>query len=289
MAKVLVTGSKGQLGREIQQAAADFPQLSFLYADIDELDITKGDDVREYMELHQPKFIINTAAYTAVDKAEDERDAASLINAVAVGNLVKAAFAVNAYLLHISTDYVFDGKKTTPYVETDTVNPLSVYGQTKLEGEQAVASYNKGMTVRTAWLYSAAGNNFVNTMLRLGAERSELRVVNDQFGSPTYAADLALALLQIVAKLVAQPKTFVPGVYHYTNEGVCTWCDFAKRIMKLGHRSCTVIPCTTAEYPTKAHRPQYSVLSKDKIKQTYGIDIPAWEDGLERCFERLKS
>jgi len=288
MAKVLVTGSKGQLGRELQRVAATFPQLSFIYTDVDELNITKGDDAREFMELHRPAFIINTAAYTAVDKAEDEHDAAALLNGIAVGNLVKAAFVVNAHLLHISTDYVFDGNKKTPYVETDMINPLSVYGQTKLEGERAVASYNKGMTVRTAWLYAAEGNNFVNTMLRLGAERTELSVVNDQYGSPTYAGDLANTLLQIITNVAVQPKAFVPGMYHYTNEGMCTWYDFAERIMQLGQRSCKVLPCTTDDYPTKAHRPQYSVLNCEKIKQTYGISIPTWENALTRCFEKIK-
>jgi dTDP-4-dehydrorhamnose reductase len=283
--KVLVTGSNGQLGKELQKAAGRYPKLSLIYTDIAELNITKRSNVEEFITLHRPDFIINTAAYTAVDKAEDERPQAAQINAVAVGNLVAAALSVNTYLLHISTDYVFDGAKTTPYVETDTVNPLSVYGQTKLEGEQAVLSYKRGMVVRTAWLYAAAGANFLNTMLRFSAERKELSVVNDQFGAPTYAADLADALLQIVAQIADTPKKFQHGIYHYTNAGVCSWYDFAVRIMALGNRDCRVLPCTTAEYPTKAHRPPYSVLNTEKIQNVYGIVPPAWEDGLKRCLD----
>jgi dTDP-4-dehydrorhamnose reductase len=280
--KVLITGGKGQLGRALQAAAARFPQLSLLMTDVEELNITNRNEVAEFMELHRPAFIINAAAYTAVDKAEDERPLAELVNAVAVGNLVAAALPVNAYLLHVSTDYVFDGKKTTPYVETDPVNPLSVYGETKLEGEQAALSYKRGMVVRTAWLYSAAGANFLTTMLRLGAERKELKVVNDQFGSPTHAADLAEALLQIVAQVAEAPRRFTHGVFHYTNAGACSWYDFARLIMEKSQSACRVLPCTTAEYPTKAHRPQYSVLNCEKIKQVYGVTAPDWQDALLR-------
>ena len=287
MTKILVTGSNGQLGNELQVAAKAFPQFSFIFADIEELNIAKSGDVAAFLDKHQPNYIINTAGYTAVDKAEEERHHAMLANAVAVGNLVTSALTIGAYLLHISTDYVFDGKKTTPYVETDAVNPISVYGETKLKGEEMILSYQRGLIIRTAWLYSSFGNNFVKTMLRLSTEKSELRVVNDQIGTPTYAADLALALLQIIDKSSSQPRGFINGIFHYVNEGVCTWFDFAQKIMDFGNRLTVIKPCTTADYPTKATRPPYSVLSKEKIKQAYGVNIPTWENALKRCLKVL--
>ncbi|MDR2362113.1 MAG: dTDP-4-dehydrorhamnose reductase [Prevotellaceae bacterium] len=285
--KILVTGSRGQLGYELQQFAASFPQGRFVFVDIDELDITDGDEVMEFVSLHRPEFIINTAAYTAVDRAEDEPVAAERVNAFAVGHLVKAAFSVNAYLLHVSTDYVFDGKKTEPYVETDAVNPLSVYGRTKLEGERAVQSYKRGIVVRTSWLYSSTGNNFVRTMLRLGGERDSVRVVNDQVGSPTYAADLAAALLRIVAKVAVQPGLFEAGIFHYTNAGACSWYEFAEKIMHGGQCDCRVEPCTTEDYPTKARRPAHSVLGCGKIQRVYDVVAPAWDDALKRCLKAI--
>jgi dTDP-4-dehydrorhamnose reductase len=279
--KVLITGGKGQLGRALQAAVVRFPQLSLIVTDVEELNITNRNKVVEFVELQHPAFIINAAAYTAVDKAEDERPLARLINAVAVGNIVAAALPVNACLLHVSTDYVFDGKKTTPYVEIDPVNPLSVYGKTKLEGEQIALSYRRSMVVRTAWLYSMTGVNFLTTMLRLGAERKELKVVSDQFGSPTHAADLADTLLQIVAQVAESPHRFTHGVFHYAGAGACSWYNFARQIMKKGKCPCRVLPCTTAEYPTKARRPQYSVLNCEKIKTIYGITAPDWRAALK--------
>ena len=280
--KILVTGSKGQLGNALQAAGARFPQLTMIATDVEELNITNRNEVAEFVEMHRPGCIINAAAYTAVDKAEDERPLAELVNAVATGHLVAVALPVGAYLLHVSTDYVFDGNKTTPYLETDPVNPLSVYGETKLEGEQAVLSYKRGLVVRTAWLYSAAGTNFLTTMLRLGATHKELKVVNDQFGSPTSAGDLADALLQIAAQIADAPQRFTHGIFHYTNAGACSWYDFAQQIMEKGNRPCRVLPCTTAEYPTKARRPQYSVLNCDKIKNIYGITPPPWQEALAK-------
>ncbi len=282
--KVLITGCKGQLGRDIQTCALQYPNIQLLCTDVDTLDLTKTADVKAYMNEHRPDFIINCAAYTAVDKAEDEEALAFKLNAYAVDHLVSGASLVNAILIHISTDYVFDGHNNKPYLESDAVNPQSAYGVTKLAGEKSALSYARSMVVRTAWLYTAEGNNFVNTMLRLGAERSEINVVSDQYGSPTYAADLANTLLSIVDKISSGESPFVAGVYHYTNEGHCSWADFATRIMGLGKRICTVHPISTAEYPTKARRPAYSILSKEKIKTTYGITIPTWEDALERCF-----
>ncbi len=283
---ILIIGSKGQLGRDIQRAAADFPHIELLCTDVDELDITQVDAVRNFCIRHRPQFIVNCAAYTAVDKAEDEPEKAFSINAAAVQHLTEAAASIDAFLLHISTDYVFDGTSSSPYTEKDAVNPLSVYGKTKLAGEQAALAYEKSMVIRTAWLYTAEGNNFVNTMLRLGAERTDINVVNDQYGSPTYAFDLASALLKIIGLIQTNPATFQGGVYHFTNEGVCTWFDFATNIMEIGQRKCTVHPVTTAEYPTKAHRPTYSVLNKEKIKQIYSLAIPSWEDALVRCFQQ---
>ena len=284
--KILITGCNGQLGRGLQEAGIRYPALQLLCADIHNLDLTNHHEVMAYVLEHQPAFIINCAAYTAVDKAEDEEDKAFAINAAAVQNLAKAAGACEAYLIHISTDYVFDGTKTTPYTEEDAPNPQSAYGRSKLAGEKAALSHPQTMVIRTAWLYTREGNNFVNTMLRLGAEQPALNVVNDQHGSPTYAADLAEALLTTIDSVTHGKKKFVPGIYHYTNEGVCTWFDFAQCIMQLGRRHCAIQPVSTAEYPTKAARPKYSILSKEKIKTTYGLAIPSWEDALLRCFQK---
>jgi len=285
--KVLITGCKGQLGRSLQDISHGYPDMQPLYTDIDTLDLTQLSDVRDYINKYRPDVIVNCAAYTAVDKAEDEEEQAMLLNANVVEYLTTAAQQINALLIHISTDYVFDGKKQTPYVETDAVNPQSAYGRTKLSGEQIALSYNRCMVIRTAWLYSAYGNNFVKTMLRLGAERSTLNVVNDQRGTPTYAADLAAAIWSIISKIDKGEKPFTSGIYHYSNEGECTWFDFAQRIMTLGQRPCIVHPVPSSEYPTKAARPAYSVLSKEKIKTTYGLPVPAWDEALLRCFNTI--
>ena len=285
--KVLITGCNGQLGRDLQESAQGYPDLQPLYTDIDTLDLTQGSNVQDYINKQRPDFIVNCAAYTAVDKAEDEEELAILLNAKAVGNLATAAQQVSAIFIHISTDYVFDGKKTTPYLETDLVNPQSAYGRSKLMGEKAALAYKRSMVIRTSWLYTAAGNNFVNTMLRLGAERSELNVVSDQRGTPTYAADLANAIWSIISKIDKGEKPFTAGIYHYSNEGECSWFEFAQRIMALGQRSCAVHPINSSQYPTKAARPAYSVLSKEKIKTTYGLRIPAWDEALARCFQKI--
>ncbi len=284
--KVLITGCKGQLGRDLQHCAAGYPDLELLCTDVDTLDLCQSPSVKNYINGHRPHFIINCAAYTAVDKAEEDEERAFALNAYVVEHLVAAASIVNAKLIHISTDYVFDGRNEHPYLESDPVNPQSVYGISKLAGEKAALSYAHSMVVRTAWLYTADGNNFVNTMLRLGAERKDINVVSDQVGSPTYAADLADALLRIIMKTANKETDFVPGVYHYTNEGHCSWYEFAQRIMELGHRHCTTHPISTDQYPTAARRPAYSILSKEKIKSTYGIEIPAWDDALQRCFQQ---
>lgn len=287
--KVLVTGCKGQLGRDLQNTVNSYTDIQPLYTDIDNLDLIQVDDVQCYIKKYQPDFIINCAAYTAVDKAEEEEEQAILLNTKIVENLTAAAQQVKALLIHISTDYVFDGKKQSPYLETDPVNPQSVYGRSKLMGEKVALAYNHSMVIRTSWLYTAVGNNFVNTMLRLGAERSELNVVSDQYGTPTYAADLAEAIWTIISKIDKKEKTFIPGIYHFSNEGACSWFDFAQRIMALGQRSCIVHPIHTNQYPTKAVRPAYSVLNKEKIKTTYGLHIPMWDDALVNCFQKINS
>ena len=285
--KILLIGSRGQLGRDIQRCAANnFSQFSLQCVDVDELDITQAETTLRFCQQHQPAFIINCAAYTAVDKAEDEPEKAYDINVTGVSNLTSAAAAVNAYLIHISTDYVFDGRSNKPYTEGDATNPLSVYGKTKLAGEQAALSYERSLVIRTAWLYAIEGNNFVNTMLRLGNERSSINVVNDQYGSPTYAYDLAEAILFVIKQVTENAANFRKGIFHYTNDGAVSWFEFARKVMEFAQLSCNVLPVASTEYPTKAPRPSYSVLSKKKIEQTYHLTIPSWENGLQRYFEQ---
>jgi dTDP-4-dehydrorhamnose reductase len=263
----------------LSSAYASSFELTF--TDVATLDITDGEATLAFFERVRPHFAINCAAYTAVDKAEVEKAEAERINHVAVANLTKASAAAGAHLIHISTDYVFDGKKNTPYREDDDTNPQSVYGQTKRRGEVAALSYSGSMVIRTGWLYSKYGSNFVKTMLRLGAERQRLSVVFDQVGTPTNAADLARCILGIAFKVAAREKEFVSGVFHFSSEGVCSWYDFALQVMKLGQRRCKVLPVESSAYPTPAPRPSYSVLSKEKIKSTYGVEIAHWADSLK--------
>lgn len=278
---VLVTGANGQLGQALRKRAGSYPSFSFYYTDIDTLDITDKAAVQAYLNKNRIHTIINTAAYTAVDQAEKEAEQAYRINAEAVKVLAEAARDHHSRLLHVSTDYVFDGLNHRPYIETDGTHPASAYGRTKLAGEVLLQeTLETAVIVRTSWLYSETGNNFMKTMLRLGAEREELRVVFDQIGTPTYAGDLAEALLTILDK--EEHGAYVPGIYHYSNEGVCSWYDFARKIMELGGLSCRVMPIETKNYPTPAARPAYSVLNKTKIKETYGLVIPHWEESLRR-------
>lgn len=287
MTSVLITGALGQLGSELNRLSDQLCNVQLIYTDYKDLDITDANAVSLFMAEHKPKFIINCAAYTAVDKAESEPDKAELLNATAIKNLTEACCKNNAYLIHISTDYVFDGYGYRPYSEDDKTSPNSTYGITKVHGEQYALTYEYSMVIRTAWLYSSFGNNFVKTMFRLGGERSELGVVFDQIGTPTYAADLAATIIQIVEKIIANPATFKGGIYHYSNEGVCSWYDFARKIMQIGNRSCAVKPIEAKDYPTPAKRPHYSVLNKKKIKDVYGISIPHWEDSLISCMKIL--
>ena len=272
----LITGSNGQLGREL---TARIPNA--IATDADTLDITDFDAVQKFVREHDIDTIINCAAYTAVDRAESDIELATRINVTGPGNLAKTG----CKLVHISTDYVFDGTGHTPYKTTDSTNPISVYGKTKLAGEKAVLNNNNNaVIIRTAWLYSPNGNNFVKTMLRLGAERESINVVCDQIGSPTYAGDLADAIVQILPQI----NTENTGVYHYTNMGVCSWYDFATAIMELGGRKCRVNAIPTSEYPTAATRPFYSVLDKTKIIKTFNINIPHWHDALRRCLSLIQ-
>ena len=281
--RILVTGCNGQLGNEIQLLEMTNPQHSYFNTDVAELDITNEAAIESFVNENAIDGIINCAAYTAVDKAEENQALCHLLNAVAPGYLAAAIEKRGGWIIQISTDYVFDGTNHTPYVETDPVCPNSVYGRTKLAGEEAAQkACAKTMIIRTAWLYSQFGNNFVKTMIRLGKEKPELGVIFDQIGTPTYARDLAVAIFEAVNKGI------IPGIYHFSNEGVISWYDFTKAIHRIaGINTCHVRPLHTAEFPTPASRPHYSVLDKTKIKHTYGLEIPYWEDSLAECISKL--
>ena len=286
--KLLITGAYGQLGNEIKVLSENYGEWEFIFTDIDLLDITDKNAVTDFLNLTKPHFLINCAAYTAVDKAETDMETAFTINATAPGILANAAKQTGTKIIHISSDYVFGGKALRPLVEDDEVNPEGVYAKSKLAGEQNCMKENAdSMIIRTSWLYSTFGNNFVKTMLRLGHERSSLNVVNDQIGSPTYAADLAQTILKIILISKEKPEKFIPGIYHYSNEGVASWYDFAKAIFEISEINCKVFPVTTDAFPTLAKRPAYSVLDKSKIKSTFGFDIPFWIDSLKICIKKI--
>ena len=279
----MITGCNGQLGNEMQLLEKDFSEHQWFNTDVEELDITDQLAIEQFIQENQIDGIVNCAAYTAVDKAESNKELCTSLNTVAPAYLAAAVDKRGGWMIQISTDYVFDGTKHTPYVETDTPCPDSVYGSTKLAGEFGVQKFcRRSMIIRTAWLYSTFGNNFVKTMLRLGKEKTELGVIFDQIGTPTYARDLAKAIMAAIAQGIK------PGVYHFSNEGVISWYDFTKAIHRIaGITSCHVRPLHTAEYPTPAKRPAYSVLDKTKIKETYNIEIPYWEESLKECIEKL--
>ena len=280
---ILITGCNGQLGNEMQLLEKDNPQHQWFNTDVQELDITDVDAIRSFVQEHQIDGVVNCAAYTAVDKAEENEELCTKLNAEAPAYLASAVGRRGGWMIQISTDYVFDGTSHIPYVEDDETCPNSVYGRTKLVGELNVQKLcEQSMIIRTAWLYSAFGNNFVKTMIRLGKERPELGVIFDQIGTPTYARDLAVAIMTAINKGI------VPGLYHFSDEGVISWYDFAKAIHRIaGITTCHVKPLHTAEYPTPARRPHYSVLDKTKIKKVYGIEVPYWEDSLKDCIEKL--
>jgi dTDP-4-dehydrorhamnose reductase len=288
MIRILVTGANGQLGREIQAKKETLKGAEFYFTDIDELDITDRKEVKSIISEIKPAYLINCAAYTAVDRAEEDADNAYAVNATAVENIVKAASNVPwMKLIHISTDFVFDGKSRSPYKEDSSPAPQSVYGKSKQRGEEFALSYPRSIIIRTSWLYSEYGGNFVKTVLRLAGERDEIKVVNDQTGTPTWASDLASALLGIVDQTVKDGNKYHAGIYHYSNEGQCTWYEFAGEIKRLKGLGIIINPVSTAEFPLPAKRPGYSVLCLDKIKNTYNIEIPSWQNSLENCLTRI--
>ena len=281
---ILVTGSNGQVGSEIKELSQDY-SYNFFFTDRNNIDITSKDDIRKFCQTNSINVIINCAAYTAVDKAESDEINADLVNRKAVKKLSIIAKELNIKLIHISTDYVFDGKNFKPYVEEFQTNPQSVYGKTKLDGENEIRDINplNSIIIRTSWVYSYYGNNFVKTMLRLGKEKEELGVIFDQVGTPTYAKDLAITILNIIPQI----ENSKVEIYNYSNEGVLSWYDFAKEIMKMAKLNCKINPIETYQYPTPAKRPHFSLLNKSKIKQKFNIEIPYWKDGLDDCLIRL--
>jgi dTDP-4-dehydrorhamnose reductase len=284
MKSILITGANGQLGTALRNMADAFDGCTLHFTDVDTLDICDRSQVECFMKSRSVDTVVNCAAYTAVDRAEDDPDTCTRINCDAVRNVGEAAERCGAAVIHVSTDYVFDGNATRPYREDDPTGPASVYGATKLAGERALLSScgDTAVIIRTAWLYSETGSNFVRTMLRLGGQRGSIGVVADQKGTPTYAADLAGAIRSVVSA-----ERFTPGIYNYTNGGVCSWYDFAVEIFRIAGIDCEVTPLATADYPTRAKRPAYSVLDKSKIKETYNPAVPAWEESLRRCLHNL--
>lgn len=288
MKNILVTGAYGQLGNEVRILSANYPEYNFLFTDVDSLDITDKNELIDFVTGNDIRYIINCAAYTAVDKAEDDAELCEKINATAVKNLGLAAAEAGAGIIHVSTDYVFDGTSCRPYTEDMPTKPCSVYGKTKLKGEKnLLKACPNAIIIRTAWLYSPFGNNFVKTMIKLGSERESLNVIFDQVGTPTYALDLADAILKAMDQTIDTDHE-KGGVYHFSNEGVCSWYDFTIKIHEIaGIKTCKVNPIETKDYPTKAARPHYSVLNKSKIKQTFNISIPHWEESLKNCIKEL--
>ena len=288
--RVLITGSNGQLGSEIKELAANYKKIDFVFKDLPDLDICNFNLLQSFIIDNKINAVINCAANTAVDKAEEDEIIAKKVNLEGVLNLVNALQTVNGKLIHISTDYVFDGDHFLPYKETDPVSPIGVYGETKRAGELAVINSDiDSIVIRTSWLYSSYGNNFVKTMLRLGNEKENLGVIYDQVGTPTYARDLAKTCLDILCGDSSVEISKNGNLYHYSNEGVASWYDFAISIMELGGKNCKVKPIQTEDYPTLAKRPQYSVLNKSKIKTDFKIEIPYWRDSLKDCIEKIKN
>ena len=283
---IVVTGANGQLGNELKAIAPQFAGYRFLFVAKEELAIENADALKNYFSANTPTWCINCAAYTAVDKAETEKNKAFLINAEAAGHLASTCRQYDVQLIHISTDYVFDGTAQQPYKETDGTHPINTYGESKLKGEELVLQNDpSAIIIRTSWVYSSFGNNFVKTMLRLMKEKNSINVVNDQYGSPTYAADIASVIMKIISSGRSREK---PGIYNYTNAGITNWYEFALAIKTLSDSPCSVNPVSTAQYPTAAKRPQYSVLDTSKIQQAFNIVIPDWKESLQNCLTLLK-
>ena len=292
MAKILVTGSNGQVGQELNALTPLFKDFIFEFVDVQDLDITNAEAVEAFFNIHGFDYCINCAAFTAVDKAETEQELAFLVNVEGVKNLATSCAQHQTQLIQLSTDYVYHNNQNTPFKEGDPVNPQGVYAATKLQGDQtAMQILPSSMILRTSWVYSTFGHNFVKTMIRLGTERETLSVVFDQIGTPTNAHDLALAILNIIQKVENKvfEKSKMAGVFHYSNEGVTSWYDFAKAIFKIENISCKVSPIETSEYPTPAKRPPFSLLNKHKIKTTFDLEIPHWEESLSKCLENLRA
>ncbi len=284
MNKILVTGAHGQLGTELNFLSSLLENHSFVFVDRNDLDITDVDSVNNFFSKEKYPAVVNCAAYTAVDKAETEKETAFKVNANGAGNLAAACKQVNAKFIHFSTDFIFDGTNSVPYKEEDKSNPLSVYGGSKLAGEERVLLNNPDtILIRTSWVYSSFGNNFVKTILKLCKEREQLNVIYDQIGTPTYARDLAAVVLKIVGS-----EEWKPGIYNYSNEGVASWYDFAIAIRDIAGLKTKILPIETSQYPTPAERPKYSVLNKAKIKETFGLEIPHWRESLEKCIPLIK-
>jgi dTDP-4-dehydrorhamnose reductase len=287
MKTIWVAGSKGQLGAELKLQHEKLTNANFLFTDIAELDLTNEKLVREFVHQHKPSITINCAAYTNVDKAESEKELAYKLNHGIPELLSRISTETDNILIHISTDYVFNGMNYVPYTEDDPTSPQSVYGESKLAGETEAQKNLRNIIVRTSWLYSAHGANFMKTMLRLGKERDKLNVVYDQVGSPTSAADLANEILQISSQLLSTDQNY-GGIYHFSNEGVCSWYDFAIEIMKIAGLNCRILPITSDQYPSPVKRPSYSVLNKSKIKDTFGTGIPHWKESLEKVYNQFE-
>ena len=287
--KVLVTGSEGQLGSEIKKLISNYSELEFMFKDLPDLNICNAKLINTYIKENNINAVINCAAYTAVDKAEENFEISEQVNSIGVQNIINALEGVSGKLIHISTDYVFDGSNSEPYKESDPVNPLGIYGKTKRDGElYVINSAVDSIVIRTSWLYSSFGNNFVKNMIRLGNEKNLLSVISDQIGTPTYARDLAKVCLDIIAISAVERISNKGKVYHYSNEGVASWYDFAITVMELSGSNCKVEPIQTTDYPTLAKRPHYSVLNKNKIKKDFTIDVPYWKDSLKDCINKLR-
>lgn len=286
---ILITGANGQVGSELKALAKSYPQFNFIFTTREELSIENTKALENLLSRNNPEYLINTAAYTAVDKAESEKEKVFLINAEAVSAMASICKKYNTQFIHISTDYVFDGNGTTPYSEDSFTNPTGVYGSSKLLGEQQAFTVNPhSLIIRTSWVYSRYGNNFVKTMLRLMNEKKEINVVNDQFGSPTYAADLAETLVFMIFSCKKQIENS-PGIYHYCNKGIISWYEFALAIKELSGFSCRINPITTSEYPTPARRPAYSALNTSRIEKNFGVSIKDWKISLAKCLQQIKN
>ena len=288
MAIILITGAKGQLGNELKVVSKNFYGYHFIFTDLDTLDITNQEQTSEFIKQSGPDWIVNCASYNLVDKAESEPDRAMLINGTAIKNITEVIRGSECRFIHISSDYVYDGQSNVPYNEYTPANPISVYGRSKLAGEKFALLHQGSMIIRTSWLYSSFGNNFVKTILRHAAEKESLKVVFDQTGTPTYAADLAGAIMSIVSGVIRNQIALNAGIYNYSNEGVCTWYDFASEIIKEAGLNCQVNPVLTKDYKQVAQRPVYSVMDKSKIKNNYGLSIPYWRTSLNKCMKLLK-